>query len=67
MTKPISDTEPLELGKDCEITFCNDKQTTQRGANYGMCDGHYMGSLRECERCLSDEGSWCPHKDKVEN
>jgi len=54
----------LELGKECELDYCYDKQTTQDGANYGMCEGHWLGSLWYCDRCKSDEGYWCWHKDK---
>lgn len=64
--KTVRDIDPLELGKDCERMFCEDKQTTQEGANYGMCAGHYKGSLWACDECLSDEGNWCQHKEKAD-
>jgi prepilin-type processing-associated H-X9-DG protein len=56
----------FEVNENCEVTFCEDKQTSEMASNYGMCDGHYLGSLWDCERCLSDEGSWCRHKEKAE-
>jgi hypothetical protein len=49
----------------CEY-HCEELQTSVAAANYGMCDGHYKGSLWYCSECKSDDGQWCQHKEKVE-
>jgi prepilin-type processing-associated H-X9-DG protein len=54
------------IGLICEQDYCEDMQTSAESANYGMCDGHYKGSLWYCDRCKSDEGYWCRHKDKAD-
>ena len=56
----------VQIGRECEQDYCTDKSTFYDAANYGMCDGHYKGSLWYCERCKSNEGYWCWHKTKEE-
>lgn len=54
------------FGQACEVLYCEDVQSSVEASNYGMCNGHYEGSLWYCDRCKSDEGYYCRHKDKVE-
>ncbi len=54
------------VGLICECEYCEEFQTSIKAANYGMCDGHYKGSLQECERCGAQEFHWCNHKEKAE-
>jgi prepilin-type processing-associated H-X9-DG protein len=55
----------IEYLEPCEYD-CENLQTSPSAANYGMCDGHYKGSLWYCSECKSDEGQWCQHKETVE-
>lgn len=50
----------------CEREYCEELQTSDKAANYGMCDGHFEGSWWHCEECNSPEGQWCNHKEKVD-
>ena len=52
------------VGLICE--YCEELQTSEKAANYGMCDGHYKGSLYECEKCGAGEFQWCGHKEIAE-
>lgn len=53
------------IGLICERGYCEELQTSEKAANYGMCDGHYKGSLWYCDECKSEEGQGCEHKGKV--
>jgi hypothetical protein len=55
----------IEYLETCEY-HCEELQTSVAAANYGMCDGHYKGSLWYCSECKSDYGQWCQHKEKVD-
>ena len=50
------------VGLVCE--YCEELQTSEKAANYGMCDSHFKSSLWYCEKCKSYEGNWCDHKVK---
>ena len=55
-------TSTAGIGLICERYDCEEYQTSIEASNYGMCDGHYKGSLWYCNLCDSPEGSGCHHK-----
>lgn len=54
------------IGLICEREYCEELQTSEKAANYGMCDAHFKGSLWYCNECKSYEGNWCEHKEKAD-
>ena len=48
------------IGLKCE--YCDNTQRSEKAADVGMCDEHYMASLWYCEECKSPEKSICRHK-----
>jgi hypothetical protein len=58
----ISLDDKIALGETCEARYCEDKQTTEKAANYGLCDYHYKTLDWECEKCGAKEYHWCSHR-----
>lgn len=48
------------IGLVCE--YCEEMQTTEKAADYGMCNDCFERSDWFCESCKSPEGSFCDHK-----
>jgi hypothetical protein len=50
------------IGLICEAPYCKNMQTSEKAANYGLCDEHFKATNWDCERCGAEEYQWCAHR-----
>jgi hypothetical protein len=52
----------IEYINVCEAPHCENLPTSDKTANYGLCDEHYKSTNYDCTRCDTPAFHWCVHK-----